>query len=1674
MIDFNTFPSSGLQGVYRDRILTVDQLYERITNLNRYIDMMKKDIEKIRNKQNYYNLFINDSNLDTVSSKIIDSKQYEYKDYPKILKNSTFYFDTIRSKITSSGSEEVSITTEYGKYEKFRNPLMNIYDSTLSGFNYNFLRPSVPSSFLIGFGSERKSEMIDKNFIVEKIVNGSGSELTSVNNSGDVKYPVVRTMMTNLQFPTSIEESSLKDSDRVDYNFIPDRDDALLEGHFEQENNVRVLLSNDFLQFPRSTNVPSSDPVVISNVFSNKSTTTGVNFKCEKNLSSVSNEVKNETVYYSKYRRDLSIFLNDGSFVFYNKKENKIVVAIQTVTVGNTTSSSVDIKHESFIIYPSTYFNYNNEKGLKTYYSTDAFDEGYGPIPKLYLDATVHEDKIYIVLTKSLDRISGLRGSEDSKIFATSQYNLFIFDKNEKKFIPSGDNLAKPTFARRGGMLSSLCRIYSPNVVKNIYFLYPVYNVEFGEHIRSVKYYKEMSILKIYSFHKNMRSVPYMFNNYNTESPLPYFSYNVEEKYKLSGIKNIVGSPSSSYSTPSYERMSLTPDNNLNLEWNHVIGLSKPYWYNENGNYNTNGVYNINKGLIITDVLYNAYLLEDFENQYDINLDDTSFFGKPANTFRFGILSHFIVAKDLSEAGEIFSNPDAEMVSDTKFSIGSNIDLHRFYFQRTGYQHKGKIVNDRMYYFYISDGKLNVTTTWMMSSSDEYSGYDCVVPLGVECQTSTDINSALNSFYDNYDREIEIIEPTEDVASNLGIPYPCILFTLDTKFIYYIKNIDSTYDKINELVIGFKEIIPGSNTKFRMFNCLNDIIFVPVTVGDTFVNGDSTLGLRSGRFCEYEINSEEIDPEKGVNISYYSAKHGLRTFDFGNTMLNQQIIRDGDERYEYPSQLPTYVTKYYLMYNWEHQCELAVTLYCFTKFMYSGATKDKKEFHKIKTIVTTDGNIWNSKEFPLGILNIDWNWGKLYSNKLSFPFTDNETDNYEFVSPRSIFSVSTEVKVKFPESIIPDGSLQPFEGNTFHYPSYFCEQDKSFLFITDFEEFIDPVIVSSSVPYAVGADYTPPKHSLAIVFFGKLRTPIIPFAFYDMDVIWCDNPTDYKVDCIVDVYVPSDLVWYYEKNKDDLFLKYNDRQNMTINIFDIRLFKQKDFGKLIEECEFKTPLSENSFHTSIAPPDTMTIKEGSTITLNFGGSGDAKVKIARLYKNLLNATDLCKSIWNIFSDYGNIVMYEDKFNEFFEVSRDEFTSDPGRFVFVVRIPANSGEFPDHGDVPDDSYLWVVIRDKSGKPIEAVFDSEDSVYRVDGAFDIFKSGGNFYSQEIDAEDVYVVDTKIVGKTDIVTDKICSHEEPLTVYFTPYGDTSKIKYNMERYASSDLKGLTYITGGKVEILVNGNRFGTRSLTTIGPDISDLRTSDVFTELDMSTGENIKYRPYQDMKHFQTRLRFEEDTKRVQLFPLFENYLDKKNDIYVSDASKSLFYLLTESYSPFVLTLYDKLNGYAKIKVDPSKQIVTPIEISSDSLDITVCFVDKNELIDRGKLVDSSYISIQKNRKVPFFITIDRKNVSQSSPEGTNWDMFIDITNENNFKFGIHTMNSIVCDGNNIEPNILVTTMCMENDYFNAEFNYKRVPQTKHFIEYSKSVGDQGNKCVMIYKKEPNIYTSVKVEK
>ena len=1670
MIDFNNFPSSGLQGVYRDRILTVDQLYERITNLNRYIDMMKKDIEKIRNKQNYYNLFINDSNLDTVSSKIIDSKQYEYKDYPKILKNSTFYFDTIRSKVTSSGSEEVSLLTEYGKYEKFRNPLMNIYDSTLSGFNYNFLRLSVPSSFLIGFGYERKSEMIDKNFIVEKIVNGSCSELTSVNNSGDVRYPVVRTMLANLQFPTSIEENSLKDSGRADYNFIPDQDNALLEGHFEQENNVRVLLSNDFLQFSRNTYVPSSEPVIVSNVFSNKSTVTGVNFRCNKSLLSVSNEVKNETVYYSKYRRDLSIFLNDGSFVFYNKKENKIVVAIQTVIVGNPTASSVDIKHESFYTSPSVYFNYNNEKGLKTYYSTDTFDEGYGPIPKLYLDATVHEDKIYIVLTKSLDRISGLRSSEDSKIFATSQYNLFIFDKNEKKFIPSGDNLAKPTFVgrkREDGL--TVCDVFSPNVVKNIYFLYPVYNVEFGEHIRRVKKCIDENVVEKNSFHKNMRFIaPYMFDNYNTESFDKKFSFS-SGTYNLDKIKNIVGSPSFSYSTPSYQTLSTySTRENVSMEWNNVIGLSKHYWYNERD------VYNSNKGLIITDFLYNAALLQDFQNQYDINLDDTSFFGKPANTFRFGILSHFIVAKDLSEAGEIFSNSDAEAISDTKFSIGSNIDLHRFYFQRTGYQHKGKTANDRMYYFYISDGKLNVTTTWMMSSSDEYSGYDCVVPLGVECQTSTDINSALNSFYENYDREIEIIEPTEDVASNLGIPYPCILFTLDTKFIYYIKNIDSTYDKINELVIGFKEIIPGSNTKFRMFNCLNDIVFVPVTIGNTFLNGDSTLGLRSGRFCEYEINSEEIDPEKGVNISYYSAKHGLRTFDFGNNMLNQQIIRDGDGRYEFGEATPTYGTKYYLMYNWEHQCELMVTLYCFTKYMWNGSVNDTKEFHKIKTIMTTDGNIWNSKEFPLGFTNIDWSWGKLYSNKLSFPFTDNETDNYEYVSPRSIFSVSTEVYAKYPESIVPDGSLQLIEGNTFLYPSYFCDQDKSFLFITDYEEFTDPVLVSSSVPYAIGGDYVPPRHSLAIVLLGKLRTPLIPFAFYDTDIFNYETPVDYTVECIVDVYVPSDLVWYYEKNKDDLFLKYNDNQNMTINIFDIRLFKQKDFGKLIEECEFKTPLSENSFHTSIVPPDKMTIKEGSTITLNFGGSGDTKIKIARLYKNLLNATNLCKSIWNIFSDYGNIVMYEDKFNEFFEVSRDEFVSDPGRFVFVVRIPANSGEFPDHGDVPDDSYLWVVIRDKSGKPIEAVFDSEDSVYRVDGAFDIFKSGGNFYSQEIDAEDVYVVDTKIVGKTDIVTDKMCSHEEPLTVYFTPYGDTSKIKYNMEKYASSDLKGLTYITDGKVEILVNGNRFGKRSLTTIGPDISDLRTSDVFTELDLSTGENIKYRPYQDMKHFQTRLRFEEDTKRVQLFPLFENYLDKKNDVYVSDVSKSLFYLSTESYSPFVLTLYDKLNGYAKIKVDPSKQIVTPIEISSDSLDITVCFIDKNELINRNKLVDSSYISIQKNRKVPFFITIDRKNVSQSSPEGTNWDMFIDITNENNFKFGIHTMNSIVCDGNNIEPNILVTTMCMENDYFNAEFNYKRVPQTKHFIEYSKSVGDQGNKCVMIYKKEPDIYTSVKVEK
>ena len=1653
MIDFNTFPSSGLQGVYRDRILTVDQLYERITNLNRYIDMMKKDIEKIRNKQNYYNLFINDSNLDTVSSKIIDSKQYEYKDYPKILKNSTFYFDTIRSKVTSSGSEEVSITTEYGKYEKFRNPLMNIYDSTLSGFNYNVFSSDVKATGDTYYNKNRVYKNINRNFLYKDVLNGVETEFKvfpEKNLGGSDEDTKCDYLLSNANLPLNILQLKDKNLNKVEsYDFV-EHEGAMLDGHLEQKNNVKVLLKNDYIRFGTYHQNQISNMSAISNRDS---------YTCKKNLTTSSGA--QNALNGSRFKRGICKRVSPGIFVYlYNDNSTaRITVYIQNIS-SDPNGNNVSTNHEEYFFYLPVQFRPGIDDNTGVFYSKDYISEMYskGPVSKYDIEARDDGEKIYIVLTKSLDRFASARSVSDSYIFASSDFAFVVFDKKTKTF-DGRYNKARGFFIDKKNTSPNLSYVQpiTPKVEERLYFTYPMYNVDFSTLIKCLKTFRDDTTTPLsYAFYSKI--VDAYFHVFEGSGKVKDLYGVTCEQFNFDSMKNVVGGASMFFESPKYGVFaSLSSTISYNQD-SAYVGITKTYFNDGQNGYSTDKV--------IFDQILERHDYTDMSLDDIVDINDSSFFGSPSISYPLGIVSHFIVAKHNVTDSSLTKKP-FEATSVEKFGFGLNIDLHKFYFQKTKYLHKEKLTDDRMYYFYIAGGKLNVTTTWMMSSSDDFSGYNCVVPVGFKSDSTSSTHDAFCSFENNYNRFIVITEPDENTCNNLKLPYPCILFTLDTKYIYYIENINSSFDKINDIRIGFKELVPGSNVSFRMFECMNDTVFLPVSHDCETFQWDKHYYPEpaSQNSMEYFVPKEFIFNGKEMRIPYFSSTHGLRTIKFN---MHREYLCNRNDAFDLNDKKPMIDDeKIWLRYSCAHKSILYVQ-YCSVHTWGSDTGYIGYEGDCKKIVFTYDGLVWNN--YVDNDSNLEMQLTRRFDYKLARNESVKGNSTGEYTSPNSIFSVSTEVYAKYPESIVPDGSLQLIEGNTFLYPSYFCDQDKSFLFITDYEEFTDPVIVSSSVPYAVGGDYVPPKHSLAIVLLGKLRTPLIPFAFYDTDIFNYETPVDYTVECIVDVYVPSDLVWYYEKNKNDLFLKYNDHQNMTINIFDIRLFKQKDFGKLIEECEFKTPLSENSFHTSIAPPDTMTIKEGSTITLNFGGSGDAKVKIARLYKNLLNATNLCKSIWNIFSDYGNIVMYEDKFNEFFEVSRDEFISDPGRFVFVVRIPANSGEFPDHGDVPDDSYLWVVIRDKSGKPIEAVFDSEDSVYRVDGAFDIFKSGGNFYSQEIDAEDVYVVDTKIVGKTDIVTGKICSHEEPLTVYFTPYGDTSKIKYNMERYASSDLKGLTYITGEKVEILVNGNRFGTRSLTTIGPDISDLRTSDVFTELDMSTGENIKYRPYQDMKHFQTRLRFEEDTKRVQLFPLFENYLDKKNDIYVSDVSKAIHFLKTESYSPFTVTVYDKMNGYAKFTVDPAKHIVKTIDKNSDNLDISVCFLDKTSIINSETEYLEKIFFVQKERIIPFFITIDRK-LSSGIMSEDNWDMYIDVTNNNNFKLGLHTMSDILLDGEEIAENVLITTAINFSDYNNAEFNYRSVAQNKMFM----NIGDRENLFkYVVYKRSDEVYNTVKVEK
>lgn len=1657
MIDFNNFPSSGLQGVYRDRILTVDQLYERITNLNRYIDMMKKDIEKIRNKQNYYNLFINDSNLDTVSSKIIDSKQYEYKDYPKILKNSTFYFDTIRSKVTSSGSEEVSLLTEYGKYEKFRNPLMNIYDSTLSGFNYNVFSSDVKAKGQYYYNRNRLFKNVNRNFLYKDVLNGVETEFKVFpenNSESNDENTKCLFLIANANSPLNILQLKDKNLKKVEsYDFV-EHEGAMLDGHLEQKNNVKVLLKNDYIRFEASQIEFYQNRISNMSAISNRDS-----YTCKKNLTTSSRALN--SLNGSRFKRGICKRVSSGIFVylFNNNSTARITVYIQNIS-SDPNGNNVSTNHEEYFFNLPVQFRPGIDDNTGVFYNKDYISELYskGPVPKYDIEARDDGEKIYIVLTKSLDRFASARSVNDSEIYASSDFAFVVFDKKTKTF-DGRYNKARGFFIDKKNTQPdpSYVQPITPKVEERLYFTYPMYNVDFSTLIKCLKTFRDDTTTHLTNaFYSKI--VDAYFHVFEGSGKVKELENVMCSQFNFESMKNVVGGPSMFFESPKYGVFASLPSTIPYNQNSPYVGITKSYFANGQNGYSTDKV-------IFDQILerhdYTDMILDDI-----VDINDTSFFGTPSISYPLGIVSHFIVAKHNVTDSSLMTKP-FETTSVEKFGFGLNIDLHKFYFQKTKYLHKGKLIDDRMYYFYIAGGKLNVTTTWMMSSSDDFSGYNCVVPVGFKSDSTSNNYEAFCSFENNYNRFIVITEPDENTCNNLKIPFPCILFTLDTKYIYYIENIDSSFDKINDIRIGFKELVPGSNMSFRMFECMNDTVFLPVSHDCETFQWDKCYSPSplSQNSMEYFVPKEFIFNGKEMRIPYFSSTHGLRTIKFN---MHREYLCNRNDAFDFNDKKPMVEDeKIWLRYSCAYKGILYVQ-HCGINTWGSDNGHIGYEAGVKKIVFTYDGLVWN--EYTDDDDSYEMQLTRRFNYKLACNESVKGNGTGEYTSPNSIFSVSTEVYAKYPESIVPDGSLQLIEGNTFLYPSYFCDQDKSFLFITDYEEFTDPVLVSSSVPYAIGGDYVPPRHSLAIVLLGKLRTPLIPFAFYDTDIFNYETPVDYTVECIVDVYVPSDLVWYYEKNKDDLFLKYNDNQNMAINIFDIRLFKQKDFGKLIEECEFKTPLSENSFHTSIVPPNTMTIKEGSTITLNFGGSGDAKVKIARLYKNLLNATDLCKSIWNPFSDYGNIVMYEDKFNEFFEVSRDEFIDNPGRFVFVVRIPANSGEFPDHGDVPDDSYLWVVIRDKSGKPVEAVFDSEDSVYRVDGAFDIFKSGGNFYSQEIDAEDVYVVDTKIVGKTDIVTDKMCSHEEPLTVYFTPYGDTSKIKYNMERYASSDLKGLTYITGGKVEILVNGDRFGTRSLTTIGPDISDLRTSDVFTEVDMSTGENIKYRPYQDMKHFQTRLRFEEDTKRVQLFPLFENYLDKKNDVYVSDISKAIYFLRTESYSPFTVTVYDKMNGYAKFIVYPAKQTVKTIDKNSDNIDISVCFLDKTSIINSETEYLEKIFFVQKERIIPFFITIDRK-LSSSIMSEDNWDMYIDVTNNNNFKLGLHTMSDILLNGEKIAENVLITTAINFSDYNNAEFNYRSVAQNKMFM----NLGDTENlRKYVVYKRSDEVYNTVKVER
>lgn len=424
--------------------------------------------------------------------------------------------------------------------------------------------------------------------------------------------------------------------------------------------------------------------------------------------------------------------------------------------------------------------------------------------------------------------------------------------------------------------------------------------------------------------------------------------------------------------------------------------------------------------------------------------------------------------------------------------------------------------HDRIYLACYIDGELYLLVNWRTQNSKSYDSA-VVIPIinktrlpndEVLCKNMKDSNKII--FY-------------EDSSKNM------IWFTNDSPFKYTIKNINSKHTHIKDIVCEVEYVLPDrTDLSFRLYACKWNGLFLPVTYGKTYDSFD-------GKYVEPACQFNESGNSTFFNNIVYSDINGEIYFLFDKLVkdlsrITGECICD-------------------IIYDSLPNSGLVARIE-----MYRTRNVTEYDFFEMETL---DGIHWYPIVYqPRNI------W---YNNFSSLISSNGLNGDQEIFMPNAFIDINREGIVRK-----ADGSTEPIslsvDSSGIGFFGGVDVQRLPFYMVFD-QPTINGPIIASGIPSKVyrtffGTSYkNRPIYELALVLLNKLEAPIIPFLFYGDDLFIKNHQVEVddsygNVKTRLHVYCPTELVAYYTSNKDSLFRKCRDDQDMEIEIVDINLLKQ--------------------------------------------------------------------------------------------------------------------------------------------------------------------------------------------------------------------------------------------------------------------------------------------------------------------------------------------------------------------------------------------------------------------------------------------------------------------------------------------------------------------------------------